>query len=147
MTAPATAAFAECLRQIETGSFSEAALLDAGFQKGSFLGAGAYSITVSDPVRQGPLVERAMTFGVNIGPASSVNFGPGCKVMLPNQGDADIPFIAAAMSAATQSGYTTTAVGRGSLTVEKNGMKITTTIQRTIGNGVNAVDGFVRASK
>ncbi len=146
MLLPATVAFGECLRQIETGSYSEAALLNAGFQKGSILGAGAYYITVADPVKQG-LFERDMIFGLNIGPASSVNFGPGCKLMLPNRGEADIPLLAAGMSAASANGYTSTVNGRGSLTVQKGNVKILTTVQRTIGNGVDTVGGFIRASK
>lgn len=146
MLAPATAAFGECIRQIETGSFSEAALLNAGFQKGSVFGAGAYFITVSEPVKQG-MFEREMTFGVNIGPASSVNFGPGCKLMLPNRGDADIPLLAAGMSAAAANGYTATVGGRGSLTMQKGSVKILTTVQRTIGNGVDSVGGFIRATQ
>lgn len=146
MLAPATVAMAECFRQVETGSFSEAALLNAGFQKGSFLGAGAYYVTVTDKIKQG-LFERELTFGINIGAAASVNFGSGCKLMLPNQGDADIPLIAAGISAAATNGYTTTINRRGSLTVQKGDAKILTTVQRTIGSGVDAVGGFVRATK
>lgn len=143
MAAPAPVVVGECLRLIETGSFSPDNLLNAGFGKGSVFGAGAYNIAVSGPVKQG-FAERPLTLGVNIGPNTAVNFQPGCRIILPSQGNAALPFAVAASKAARANRYAFKAGGRRSFTFTKSGQSIRMTIVRKIMSGTSFVEAMIR---
>jgi len=145
MARPAPAAIGECLRQVETGAFSEANLLAAGFNKGSSFGAGAYNLAVSGPVKQG-FSERPLMFGVNIGPSTAVNFQPGCRMNLPSQGGASLAIARAASQAAAANGYTLNTRRGGVFIFQKGALSVRMTVTRTVGNGVNALSAMVRQS-
>lgn len=140
MAVPAPAAAKECLNQVATGSYSEANLLKAGFNKGNTLVNSGYSIDVSSPVKLGPLVTRPLALGINVGPTAAINFQSGCKVSLPTQGNAAMLFGASASSVAQSQGYSVTAGGAGSFTFAKGDMKIKLQITRTISNGTSWLD-------
>lgn len=146
MARPAPAAVTECLRQIETGSFSAANLTNAGFRTGNVILNNAFIADVTGPVKQG-LAMRPLSVGVNIGPNDAVNFQPGCKFNLPTKGNAAAAFGAFASSAATSSGYTVTSRGAGSYFFEKGGQKLLMTTTRTIGNGVSTLTAQIRRAK
>lgn len=139
MSKPAPAAVNACISQITTGTYSEASLLAAGFNKGNALLNSAYTVDVSGPVKQG-FATRPLSMGINVGPNAAINFQPGCKVALPILGNAPIAFAASAQSVAEAQGYSFTTRGGGSYVLEKGATKIQLQITRTIGNGVDFID-------
>lgn len=143
MTRPAPAAVAECLRQIETGSFSSTNLTNAGFSEGASLVGKSFGIEVSGPVQQG-WVQAPLRLGVNIGPSSGTNLRPGCKLTLPAKGSAAASFGVLASQAAQASGFSVDSRGRGSFIFQKGTLRILMNTKRITGNGVNAVETRIR---
>lgn len=145
MAIPAPAAVKACISQITTGSFAEADLLRAGYQKGNVVLNNAYIIDVSGPVKQG-MATRPLSMGVNVGPNAAINFRPGCKISLPNMGNAPIALAASAQSVAEAQGYSFSVRGGGSFVMEKGATKIALQITRTRTNGGSFVEARMSAA-